>query len=189
MSLLKLTKPVYFGKYVVTSSVFHVTPLSFAIVNLKPILPGHVLVSPKRIVPRFADLTPEEVTDLFLTAQTVSKTVGRVFSGTAFNIAIQDGVDAGQTVPHVHAHIIPRKKSDLDYQGGNDRIYEMMDGPEGDVGGHLASQEDRKPRNYRMKVDADEDRKERTDEELQKEANWLAKEMEADGVVHGTWEE
>jgi bis(5'-adenosyl)-triphosphatase len=180
MTALKLTKPMYFGSFIVNHSVFHITPLSFAIVNLKPILPGHVLVCPKRIVPRFADLHADEVTDLFLTAQKVSKTVGRLFYSTAFNIAIQDGVDAGQTVPHVHAHIIPRKKSDLDFKGGNDQIYEMMDGPEGDVGGHLEEREAKKERNYRMKVDADEDRKPRTEEELQSEAEWFAREMEVD---------
>jgi bis(5'-adenosyl)-triphosphatase len=182
MSASKLTKPLYFGKFVVNSSVFHITPLSFAIVNLKPILPGHVLVSPLRIVPRFSDLTPDEVTDLFKTAQKISKTLERVFDATAFNIAIQDGVDAGQSVPHVHAHIIPRKRSDLDHLGGNDKIYDLMDGPEGDVGSHLKQRDEPAARNYRMKVDADEDRKERTEEELKKEAEWLARELEADAA-------
>lgn len=41
--------------------MFLKTALSFAFVNLKPIVPGHVLVSPLRIVKRFKDLTPEEV--------------------------------------------------------------------------------------------------------------------------------
>jgi bis(5'-adenosyl)-triphosphatase len=184
MSALKLTKPVYFGKFVVTNSVFHVTPLSFAIVNHKPILPGHVLVSPKRIVPRFTDLTAEEVTDLYLTVQRVARMVERVFNATAVNIAMQDGVDAGQSVPHVHTHIIPRKKSDLDHVGGSDKIYEMMDGPEGDVGGHLQEQESKTERKHRVKVDADEDRKARSDEEMVKEAQWLAEEMAKDATKY-----
>jgi diadenosine tetraphosphate (Ap4A) HIT family hydrolase len=45
--------------------VFATSPLSFAFVNLKPVVPGHVLVSPKRVVPRFADLSEEEVADLW----------------------------------------------------------------------------------------------------------------------------
>jgi bis(5'-adenosyl)-triphosphatase len=175
-----LTKPIHFGKFVVTNSVFHLTPLSFAIVNLKPILPGHVLVSPLRVVPRFSDMTTAEVSDLFLTVQKVSKTIARVYNATALNIAIQDGVDAGQSVPHVHAHIIPRRKSDLDDKGGSDKIYDIMDGPEGDIGGHLNEQEQAKTRSSRLKVDADEDRKPRSEEEMNKEAEWLAQEMEAD---------
>ncbi|KAF7168947.1 hypothetical protein CNMCM5623_001841 [Aspergillus felis] len=69
---------IYFGPFLVTSQVFHLTPLSFALVNLKPILPGHVLVSPRRRVPRVADLTAAETTDLFLTVQRVGKMVERV---------------------------------------------------------------------------------------------------------------
>ncbi|KAF4157838.1 hypothetical protein CNMCM6936_003749 [Aspergillus lentulus] len=65
---------IYFGPFLVTSQVFHLTPLSFALVNLKPILPGHVLVSPRRRVPRVADLTAAETSDLFLTVQRVGRT-------------------------------------------------------------------------------------------------------------------
>lgn len=47
------------------SEVFVTSPLSFAFVNLKPVVPGHVLVSPKRVVARFAELTADEVADLW----------------------------------------------------------------------------------------------------------------------------
>ena len=124
---------VKFGAFVVTSQVFHLTPLSYALVNLKPLLPGHVLVSPRRVVPRFNDLSAAEVQDLFLTVQRVSRTVERVFNASALNIAIQDGADAGQSVPHVHAHIIPRKKDDLADAGGTDAVYALMESDEGDL--------------------------------------------------------
>lgn len=181
MPPLNIPTPVHFGKFTVTNSVFHLTPLSFALVNLKPILPGHVLVSPRRVVPRFADLTPDEVCDLFLTTQKVSRTVSRVYGASAMNIAIQDGVDAGQSVPHVHAHVIPRKGGDMDKRGGGDKIYEIMEGPEGDVGGEL----EKRRRGQRVKVDADEDRKPRSEEEMQREAEWLAEEMEKDEKTGG----
>jgi bis(5'-adenosyl)-triphosphatase len=55
-----------FGPWTIDASeVFSKTSLSFAFVNLKPVVPGHVLVSPIRVVPRFADLTPEEVADMW----------------------------------------------------------------------------------------------------------------------------
>lgn len=113
--------------------MFYLTSLSFALVNLKPILPGHVLVSPLRCVPRVSDLTAQETVDLFLTVKRVGRMIERVYGASSLNIAIQDGVDAGQSVPHVHTHIIPRRRKDLDDQGGTDAIYALLDGKEGDL--------------------------------------------------------
>lgn len=60
--------------------------------------------------------------------------VERVYGGASLNIAVQDGIHAGQSVPHVHAHVIPRKAADLEHRGGTDAVYDMLDGQEGDVG-------------------------------------------------------
>lgn len=155
--------------------------------NLKPLLPGHVLVSPRRIVPRFNDLSAAEVQDLFLTVQRVSRMVERVFSATSLNIAIQDGVDAGQSVPHVHAHIIPRKKHDLEHKGGTDAIYEMMESEDAHLGKQMQQREEAtqagliedEERGKFPAVDNDT-RKPRSDEEMQTEAEWLAREMAKD---------
>jgi bis(5'-adenosyl)-triphosphatase len=167
--------------------VFHLTRLSFAIVNLKPLLPGHVLVSPRRVVPRFNDLSAAEVQDLFLTVQRVSRMVERVFAASSLNIAIQDGVDAGQSVPHVHAHIIPRKKDDLKHRGGTDAIYQMMESEEAHLGKQMqkkeqAAQAELAEDEKRSKFPAvdNDSRKPRSDEEMQKEAEWLAEEMAKD---------
>ena len=55
-----------FGQHVIKKScVFWESKLSFAFVNIKPVLPGHVLISPKRIEPSFTDLSPEEAVDIF----------------------------------------------------------------------------------------------------------------------------
>ncbi|KAK2759544.1 hypothetical protein FQN54_003023 [Arachnomyces sp. PD_36] len=159
------------------SQIFHVTSMSFALVNIKPLLPGHVLVSPLRNVPRISDLTTAEVTDLFLTVNRVGKMVERVFNASSLNIAIQDGIDAGQSVPHVHTHIIPRKRADLDHRGGSDAIYGMLDGEEGDIAKHLWERMDR--RGKFPSVDNDL-REPRTEHEMVEEAEWLAKEMEVE---------
>ena len=166
----------------VAAQVFHITPLSYALVNLKPLLPGHVLVSPLRVVPRFNDLSTAEVQDLFLTVQRVSRTIERIYHASALNIAIQDGRDAGQSVPHVHAHIIPRKRDDLPEP---DAIYKMMEGDEGDLGRQMKeSQESRADgeakRGKFLAVDADEARTPRSDEVMEREAEWLAGEMAKD---------
>ncbi|KAH7379481.1 HIT-like domain-containing protein [Pyrenochaeta sp. MPI-SDFR-AT-0127] len=188
---MPLTKDVIkFGTFAVSSQVFHLTRLSFAIVNLKPLLPGHVLVSPRRVVPRFNDLSAAEVQDLFLTVQRVSRMVERVFHASSLNIAIQDGIDAGQSVPHVHAHIIPRKKDDLQDKGGTDAIYEMMESKDADLNALLKEKEraagtdhaEDRPKGSFAAVDNDS-RKPRSDEDMQKEAAWLAEEMATDEHV------
>lgn len=143
--------------------------------NLKPLLPGHVLVSPRRVTPRLSDLTNTELTDLFLTVQRVGRMIERVYNGTSLNIAMQDGADAGQSVPHVHTHVIPRRKADLDDRGGSDAIHHMLEGEEGNVGKHLREWSENRPRF--PKVD-DEGRKPRSQEELAEEAQRLAQEME-----------
>ncbi|XP_068265266.1 bis(5'-adenosyl)-triphosphatase isoform X3 [Nyctibius grandis] len=88
-----------FGQHLIKPSmVFLKTELSFALVNRKPVVPGHVLVCPVRPVERFRDLCPEEVADLFRTAQRVGNVVEKHFCGTSLTISIQDGPEAGQTV-------------------------------------------------------------------------------------------
>jgi diadenosine tetraphosphate (Ap4A) HIT family hydrolase len=153
-----------------SNQVFHVTPLSFAFVNFKPLLPGHVLVSPIRRVPRINDLTTKEVTDLFLTVQRVGRMVERVYNSPALNIAIQDGPAAGQSVPHVHAHIIPRKLADLP----PDEIYKKLEGPEGNIGRYLSDAE----RSSFPTVHPEEDRAPRSEAEMMEEAQTLAAEMD-----------
>lgn len=159
--------------------VFHLTPLSFGLINLKPLLPGHVLVSPRRVVPRFSDLSRAEVVDLFVTVQRVARMIERVYDATSLNIAVQDGVDAGQSVPHVHTHIIPRKKADMDAKGGGDVIYDMLEGEEGDVGKDLQS---RMTRNSEFHGVDDENRQPRSEEVMAQEAERLAQEMDADQI-------
>ena len=110
--------------------------------------------------------------------------VERVFGGSSLNIAIQDGADAGQSVAHVHAHIIPRKARDLEHRGGLDKIYEMMDGEEGDLKraferGDAGIEEV----GERILGGVDNDnRKPRSAEEMRAEADMLAREMEREDV-------
>ena len=57
---------------------------------------------------------------------------GKVEDGS-FNVAIQDGRDAGQSVAHVHCHVIPRPQGNTE----GDEIYQMLQGEEGNIGGGL----------------------------------------------------
>ncbi|XP_070948099.1 bis(5'-adenosyl)-triphosphatase isoform X4 [Macaca nemestrina] len=88
-----------FGQHLIKPSVvFLKTELSFALVNRKPVVPGHVLVCPLRPVERFRDLRPDEVADLFQVTQRVGTVVEKHFHGTSLTFSMQDGPEAGQTV-------------------------------------------------------------------------------------------
>nr|XP_036875219.1 bis(5'-adenosyl)-triphosphatase isoform X2 [Manis javanica]XP_036875220.1 bis(5'-adenosyl)-triphosphatase isoform X2 [Manis javanica] len=113
-----------FGQHLVKPSVvFLKTELSYALVNRKPVVPGHVLVCPLRPVERFRDLRPDEVADLFQATQRVGTVVEKHFQGTSLTLSMQDGPEAGQTVKHVHIHVLPRKAGDFQR---NDSIYDEL---------------------------------------------------------------
>lgn len=101
--------------------------------------------------------------------------IEHVYKATSLNIAMQDGVDAGQSVPHVHVHVIPRHRADLDEKGGSDAIYGMLDGKEGDIGSQLAA---RSSRQAHFPAVDNEDRKPRSEEEMSEEAGMLAREIQ-----------
>lgn len=118
-------KTFSFGRILLQPSVvFFRSRLSIAFVNRKPVLPGHVLVSPIRVVKRFCDLTEEEVADLFTSTQKIARIIEKEYGATSLSIAIQDGPEAGQTVEHVHVHVLPRKKGDFEH---NDDVYKALD--------------------------------------------------------------
>lgn len=100
---------VLFGKIRIDPrQVFFVTPTVLALVNLKPLVDGHVLVIPRRVVPVLADLDEDESRDLWRAARAVANIVTAFHGKDAANFAVQDGKHAGQSVPHVHVHVLPR---------------------------------------------------------------------------------
>jgi bis(5'-adenosyl)-triphosphatase len=110
-------------------TVFHATELSFAFTNLKPVIPGHVLVSPIRVVDRVSSLTPSELSDLFHSAQLVGDAVLKLHPhADSLTMTIQDGPSAGQSVSHVHVHVMPRWATDPfnSSEEGNDSIYSAI---------------------------------------------------------------
>lgn len=100
-----------------------------------------------------------------------------MYGAPACNIAIQDGEAAGQSVKHVHCHVIPRKEKDMDERGGGDRLYEELEGEEGDVGQHQKELEGGGGERQKFPKQKDEDRRPRSMEEMEKEAAWLAEEI------------
>jgi diadenosine tetraphosphate (Ap4A) HIT family hydrolase len=84
-----------------------------------PVSPGHTLFIPKRHVQSFFDLTSQERGDIFSLLDKARLALEAEFKPQGYNIGINDGPSAGQTVPHVHLHLIPRYSGDLpDPRGG-----------------------------------------------------------------------
>ena len=75
--------------------------------NLKPLVPGHVLIIPKRKVATILELTEEEHLDLWTTSLTVETVLQAHYGKPGANFGVQDGKDAGQSMPHVHIHVLP----------------------------------------------------------------------------------
>jgi histidine triad (HIT) family protein len=84
----------------------------FAFLDIYPASEGHTLVAPKKHLSAFTDMTSEDVASLFEAARKITTAVEKAFSAEGSNIGINNGKVAGQEVPHVHIHIIPRKKGD-----------------------------------------------------------------------------
>jgi diadenosine tetraphosphate (Ap4A) HIT family hydrolase len=86
-----------------------------------PVSPGHTLVIPRRHVASFFDVTDAERADLMSLLTAARDDLERRFSPAGYNIGINDGAAAGQTVPHLHMHLIPRYDGDRDDPRGGVR--------------------------------------------------------------------
>jgi bis(5'-adenosyl)-triphosphatase len=136
--IANLPAQLLFWKFPIDSrSVFHTTELSFAFTNLKPVIPGHVLVSPIRVVDRLSDLSTEEVADLFVCARFVGDVLLKTHPhADSLTFTVQDGSSAGQSVKHVHVHVMPRWSTDRFNRStiGNDSVYEEINQVEVEMG-------------------------------------------------------
>lgn len=95
--------------------------LVVAFADAFPSAPGHTLVVPRRHVARLLDLTVEEHAELFSLARSELARLEVEYGPDAFTLGVNDGAAAGQTVPHVHLHLIPRHVGDVPIARGGVR--------------------------------------------------------------------
>jgi superfamily II DNA or RNA helicase/diadenosine tetraphosphate (Ap4A) HIT family hydrolase/HKD family nuclease/SOS-response transcriptional repressor LexA len=95
--------------------------LAFAIFDSFPVSPGHVLVITRRVVPTFFECTADEQQALIALVGEVKALLDERLDPKpdGYNVGFNAGAAAGQTVPHVHVHVIPRYAGDMgDPRGG-----------------------------------------------------------------------
>lgn len=93
--------------------------LAYSARDSYPASPGHTLVIPRRHVASFFDLTPEEINACMELISEERKLLDEEFSPDGYNIGVNVGQAAGQSIYHVHIHIIPRYMGDVENpQGG-----------------------------------------------------------------------
>jgi bis(5'-adenosyl)-triphosphatase len=161
-----------FGKVnLPAGQVFYVSPnkLCYASVNLKPVKDGHSLIIVRRPVERVHDLDPEELTEMWQSAQLVSRVLEQKFSCPSLTFAIQDGKDAGQTMPQVHIHIVPRCPDDFKH---NDEVYEALESASQLARLHMENQ-------HLPHLDLDNSREPRTLDEMVQEASEMRTQIAA----------
>jgi len=94
----------------IPAKILNETSDSICFLDAFPLAKGHVLVIPKNHHKKIQDMTVYENSDLFTLVHTMMSKVDSLTGSTL--IVIHDGDDAGQEIPHVHVHLIPRSKFD-----------------------------------------------------------------------------
>ncbi len=119
----------------INDAVFGETAHFRAICNIAPILPGHVMIIPKEHYISLFEIPQQHLQELILFASQVTKFLKVQYQASGFDWSLQEGEDAGQSVQHLHWHIIPRKAHDLASPGAwynklKERKMEEIDTPQ-----------------------------------------------------------
>ena len=95
--------------------------VGFVIYDGYPVSKGHCLIVPHRVYSDYFESTNEEVIGLQKLVLETKKLLDEKFQPDGFNVGINSGESGGQTVPHVHIHLIPRYKGDMENPRGGVR--------------------------------------------------------------------
>jgi diadenosine tetraphosphate (Ap4A) HIT family hydrolase len=99
--------------------IFSENATALAVLDAYPVNPGHSLIIPKRHLLSYFELRPEEELDLTNLLKQTKLYLDERHHPDGYNVGFNDGVAAGQTVMHMHMHLIPRYVGDiLEPRGG-----------------------------------------------------------------------
>ena len=103
-----------FCKKNISDSAFMQSETFLAIYNIAPLLRGHSLVIPRRHVKSLFELSKSELAEFILFSRSVTLLLLEAFTGDGFDWSVQEGNSSGQSVPHLHLHIVIRKPNDME---------------------------------------------------------------------------
>ena len=95
----------------------------FVVADSSPVNKGHTLIIPKRHQTDIFTLNAEEWEDLFAVIKNTKERLGKEFKPDGYNLGVNCGEAAGQSVFHLHIHIIPRYKGDVGKPRGGIRNF------------------------------------------------------------------
>ncbi|MBU2523341.1 MAG: HIT family protein [Nanoarchaeota archaeon] len=85
---------------------------TFSFLDINPVNPGHTLIIPKRHYANFLEIPEKELENIIKTIKKIFPGILKSLNAPASNIVQSNGKDAGQDIPHIHFHLIPRYKGD-----------------------------------------------------------------------------
>lgn len=94
----------------IPSRKIHETATSLAFLDAFPLVKGHALVIPKAHYVKLQEMTQSDNADLFETVRVLAEKIERLAPSSL--VAVHNGKESGQEIPHVHVHIIPRRAED-----------------------------------------------------------------------------
>lgn len=84
----------------------------FAFLDVYPVTNGHTVVIPKKHYNTFTQMSEEEAAILFASVNKITKAIEKAFNLNGLNVGMNIGEVAGQSIHHIHVHIIPRTLED-----------------------------------------------------------------------------
>lgn len=112
------------GRGKIPSQKIYEDKSAFAFLDINPRAPGHTMVIPKVHAETILDLPDKEIRPFFKAVKKVSAMIQKALKPDGFTMGINHGSVSGQTVEHLHFHIIPRWFSD-----GGSSIHSVVDNP------------------------------------------------------------
>jgi histidine triad (HIT) family protein len=98
---------------------------SFAFLDISPIARGHTLVVSKTHVEFLSDMDPDDIGEMFKAVGKVGDSIQKNLKPAGINYLVNQGKAAGQLIPHVHCHVIPKNEGEgLDYTWGKADVSE-----------------------------------------------------------------
>ncbi len=112
----------------INRGIIYKSRYTIVLCDIAPVMPGHILLIPRRHVYDMADLREEELLDFFEVLKKVRPVILKLYSDGlgSYDMTAQIGEYSGRSVRHLHMHIIPRKKTDPYQEGFGSSVYDEI---------------------------------------------------------------